>query len=210
MKLDLVLHAAAKARVEAAVRAAEAKSEGQIVPVVVGRSVPHGEAIYRAGLLGAALTTALLISLHPEISPLLFVSIQGAGLLLGFLAAQLSPIERLLLGRRALESAAWDRARRAFLEHGLDRTAKRTGILVFASLFERTAIVLGDTGIHEKVGDDGWKQAVALLVVGIRRGAVADGFCDAIAACGQSLALHFPRAGGPHPDELPDQLQIDQ
>ena len=188
MNVERLLNPAARTRIETAVRSAEANSEGQIVPVVVGRSTPHAEAAYRAALASVVLATGLLLALHPLLSPSTFVTLQGIGLLLGLLAAEVPALERLLLGRRALEEAAWDRARRAFLEHGLDRTAQRTGTLVFASLFERTAIVLGDAGIRTKrIGDEGWRQAVACYVAGLRRGKVADGFCDAIAACGRSL-----------------------
>ena len=52
-----------------------------------------------------------------------------------------------------MDEAVRARAIRAFHEHGLHRTAEGTGVLVFASLFEREAVVLGDRGIHEKIGD---------------------------------------------------------
>jgi putative membrane protein len=92
-----------------------------------------------------------------------------------------------------MDEAVRARALRAFHEHGLQRTEEGTGVLVFASLFERQAVVLGDHGIHEKMGDAEWDRAVAALVAGMRAGDPARGFVDAIALVGARLADHFPR-----------------
>jgi putative membrane protein len=106
-----------------------------------------------------------------------------------------------------MESATRARAMRAFQEHGLDRTAQGTGVLIFASLFEHRAVVLGDHGIHARMGDAEWTRAVNALAGGLRRGDPAAGFCEAIALVGERLAEHFPRSGGPGPgNELPDAL----
>ncbi|HET6924036.1 MAG TPA: hypothetical protein VFI16_12890, partial [Anaeromyxobacteraceae bacterium] len=106
------------------------------------------------------------------------------------------------------EAAVRSRAERAFLANGLNRTERGTGVLVFASLLERRALVLGDHGIHEKMGDEGWRRGVEALVGGIRGGDPAAGFCDAIALVGAALAEHFPRpGGGVAPNELPDELR---
>ena len=145
-----------RARVAGAVRKAEARSRGQIVPVVVERSDSYPEVRFRGGLLFAALLTALVLALRLPIGTselvLLQVLFGGLGALLTFLG----PVERMLAGRRALEEAVRARAVRAFQEEGLHKTSEGTGVLLFASLFERRAVVLGDYGIHEKVGDEAW------------------------------------------------------
>jgi putative membrane protein len=107
-----------------------------------------------------------------------------------------------------MDEAVRARALRAFHEHGLQRTAEGTGVLVFASLLERQAVVLGDHGIHARMGDD-WQKAVAALVLRMRAGAAAQGFVDAIAICGARLAEHFPRdpAAAPPPNELEDSIR---
>jgi putative membrane protein len=69
--------------------------------------------------------------------------------------------------------------------------------------------VLGDRGIHEKMGAD-WDRAVGALVAGLRRGEPATGFVDAIAICGARLADAFPRdPAAPHPpvNELEDAIR---
>ena len=107
-----------------------------------------------------------------------------------------------------MDEAVRARATRAFHEHGLHRTAEGTGVLVFASLFEHEAVVLGDRGIHEKMGAD-WDKAVAALVDGMRAGDPGKGFVDAVALCGARLAEHFPRDPSLHPsrNELEDQIR---
>ena len=208
MTLERFFPPEARERVARAVREAEAKSLGQIVPVVVERSGRYPEVPWMGGVLLAALATAVaeVSRLGATVWELPFLQL-AAGLLGGILA-RLDPVERLLAGRRDLEAAVRSRAERAFLANGLNRTERGTGVLVFASLLERRALVLGDHGIHEKMGDEGWRQGVEVLVAGIRRGDPAAGFCDAIALVGAKLAEHFPRTGGgPGPNELTDELR---
>jgi putative membrane protein len=121
------------------------------------------------------------------------------------------PLERLLAGRRAMAEAVRARALRAFREHGLDRTREKTGVLVFASLFERGAVVLGDEGIHAKMGDGEWSRALHALTAGMRIGDPARGFEDAIEVCGKRLSEHFPRRPGEASvNELPDQIATER
>jgi putative membrane protein len=199
---------AERARVSEAVRRAEALSRGQIVPVVIEKSDPYPEARWRGGVLAGALATAAVFAAGvPLVSWELpfFQLVAGA---LGALAAAWDPIERLLAGRRAMDEAVRARALRAFHEHGLHRTAEGTGVLVFASLFEREAVVLGDHGIHARMGDD-WNHAVGALVAGLRAGDPVKGFVDAVARCGARLAEHFPRDAGalPPTNELEDAIR---
>ncbi len=198
----------ARARIEAAVREAESRTTGQIVPVVVEKSAGYPEARYRGAFLGAALATLviLVLRLPLTLAELPVVQLVAAGV--GALVALWDPVERVLAGRPEMELAARERALRAFHEHGLHRTAEGTGVLVFASLFERRAVVLGDHGIHARMGDAEWQRAVDALVAGMRRDDPAAGFCEAIALCGARLAEHFPSDGGPRRgNELDDALR---
>ncbi len=199
---------AARVRVAEAVRRAEALSRGQIVPVVVEKSDPYPEARWRGGLAGAALATVAALALGVPLSAAELPLLQLAAGIAGALVATWDPVERLLAGRRAMDEAVRARAVRAFHEHGLHRTAEGTGVLVFASLFEREAVVLGDHGIHARMGDD-WGKAVAALTAGLRDGDPARGFVDAVARCGARLAEHFPRDPGSRPptNELEDAIR---
>jgi putative membrane protein len=212
MELERTFDEAARARVAEAVRVAEAGSRGQVVPVVVARSDAYPEARLRGALLGAAAVTAALLLSPLPVTPGELPLAQLAGALLGWGLTWLAPVERFLVGHQHLDREVRARAMRAFMEHGLHLTSEGTGVLVFASLLEREAVVLGDHGIHARVGDGEWQATVDALVAGMKRGAPADGFVEAIGRCGARLAEHFPRDGAsaPTPNELPDAIQLDR
>jgi putative membrane protein len=207
MRLERFFGPEAQARVAQAVRNAEARSAGQIVPVVVERSARYSETRWIAAVVLAALATAVAELGRTGITAAELPFLQLAAAAVGWLLARLAPVERLLAGRRAMDEETRERALRAFHDHGLHRTAQGTGVLVFASLLERRAAVIGDHGIHARMGDAEWQRAVDLLVGGIAQGDPARGFCDAIAAVGARLAEHFPRAGAGSGNELPDALR---
>ncbi len=212
MTLERFFDQAARARVADAVKAAEARTSGQIVPVVVERSG-------RYGLLSSALTSSFLFTLlmlglvvfFPAlgITPL-FVLCSApvmAVMLVGL--AWLPPVARLLVGAH-LEAVVRQRALLAFVEHGVYRTREENGVLLFASIYERKVVVLGDRAVHERLGDEHWKRAVATLVAGIRAGDPAEGFCKAIADIGEEMAKAFPRGAAAQTNELSDELQMDR
>lgn len=206
--IDRFFGVEARDRIAAAVREAEAASTGQIVPVVVEQSARYPQARFRGALAGAALVTALALALHWPLSIAELPLLQIAAGVVGALLALWGPAERLLTGHGEVEAAVRDRAVRAFQENGLHRTAHGTGVLVFASLVEHRAVVLGDHGIHAKMGDAAWQRTVDALTAGMRRGDPAAGFCEAIALCGTVLAEHFPRGpGGGQGNELGDALR---
>ncbi len=209
--LDRFFAPQAQARIADAVRAAESSSAGQIVPVVVERSGGYPEARYRGALMAAGLATLAAVVLRLPLTMAELPLVQIAAGIAGAFLSMLAPLERILAGRHDMELATRARALRAFAEHGLHRTEKGTGVLVFASLFERRAVVLGDHGIHAKMGDEEWQKALEALVSGIRRGDPAAGFCEAIALCGARLAEHFPREPGERPrNELPDEIHAER
>jgi len=210
MALDRHFPQEAQDRIAAAVRRAESGSTGQVVPVVVERSERYEEARWIAAVIGAALATALveLVVDDPGVTEVLVFQVVAG--VVGWFVGRLASVERLLAGRRHQAHAVHSRAEQAFLEHGLHQTRQGTGVLVFASLRERRAEIIGDRGIHERMGDAEWQRAVDGLVEGLRRGAPGEGFERAIDQVGATLARHFPRGDGePVPNELPDGLRRD-
>ncbi len=210
MMVDRFFPPGARETVREAVRSAEARSTGQIVPVVVERSSRYEHVPWIAGVAAAALATAVaeLVPWSPTLIELPFLQI-AAGLV-GALFGRIPAVERLVAGKHDQDWAVRERAEQAFLEHGLHRTTQGTGVLVFASLREHRAVVMGDVGIHEKMGEDEWGRAVDALVGAMRRDAPADGFAEAIGIVGARLAEHFPRGPGAGPgNELPDELRQD-
>ncbi|MEI7932992.1 MAG: TPM domain-containing protein, partial [Alphaproteobacteria bacterium] len=101
------------------------------------------------------------------------------------------------------------RVRRAALEQfealGLSHTRDKTGVLIFASLDDRRAEVLADSGIYEKTAPKEWQGVADALVAGLARKQPADGFIAAIEAASEILARHFPRKED-DTNELPNGL----
>ena len=87
----------------------------------------------------------------------------------------------------------------------MEKTAQRTGVLIFAATAERYAEIVADAGINEKVSPKVWDDAIAALTSAIAEGRAGDGFVAAIEKCGAVLAEHFP-PGALARDELPDKL----
>jgi putative membrane protein len=195
-----------KSRVADAIRAAEAKTSGEIFCVVAQHSSD-----YRLVPIAWAAALALFMPL-----PLIFVAdwspeLIYAAQLIGFLVTAIIlslPILRFhMVPRRTKHDRAHAEAMRQFWAQGLYKTAHRTGVLIFASVAERYAEIVADAGINEKVTSEVWDDAINALVSAIKQGRPADGFVAAIEKCGAVLAQHFPLPpGAKKVDELPDKL----
>ena len=119
--------------------------------------------------------------------------------------AGMAGVRRALTPSTRLSAKVKQAAEAQFEALGLTQTRDRTGILLYVSLAERRAQVLADSGIYEKAPPQVWDEVVGLLTAGLKRGAPADGFVDAVNRTGQILAACLP----PREDdtnELPDGL----
>lgn len=117
------------------------------------------------------------------------------------------PMRYWLVPRAIKRARAHRRAVEQFLAQSLHTTRSRTGVLIFVSVAERHAEILADTGIEAKVPGGTWQSIVDELTARIGRGEPAEGFVQAIEACGRHLAEHFP-PGSSDPNELPDHLIV--
>jgi uncharacterized membrane protein len=101
-----------------------------------------------------------------------------------------------------------ERARRRFELLGMTRTAERNGVLIYMAPKLRRFQILGDSGIHEKCGDDFWKETAAAMEERFRRGDFTEGLVHGIGKIGDVLAAHFPREAA-DVNELPDEVTED-
>jgi putative membrane protein len=193
-----------KQRVEAAIRAAETKTSGEIYCVIAQHASD-----YRLVPLAWASLIALVVP-----APLIYLTLWPAAAiylvqLLVFIVVAIAlsrpSIRFFLVPRRAKHERAHALAMRQFFAQGLHHTEQRTGVLIFASVAERYAEIVADAGINSKVTPDVWNKAVAALVEGIKEGRPGDGFVAAVEQCGEVLAEHFP-PGALNRDELPNRL----
>ncbi len=98
-----------------------------------------------------------------------------------------------------------ERARRRFDILGMTKTAERNGVLFYIAPAVRRFQILGDSGIHEKCGDDFWKEVAAEMEEAFRRGDFTEGILHGIEKVGEVLARHFPRSERDR-DELPNKI----
>src|SRR4029077_14189923 len=61
-------------------------------------------------------------------------------------------------------------ADKAFVRMGMMHTKERNGVLFFVVPSRRKFVVLGDQGIHEKVGQEFWDRIAAVLSAKFREG----------------------------------------
>jgi uncharacterized membrane protein len=97
-------------------------------------------------------------------------------------------------------------ARRAFERLRMHETRERNGVLFFIVPSRRTFYVLGDSGIHARVGEDFWHAVAAVMAMHFQRGNYTEGLLRGIANLAERLAEHFPHQGAGDRNELPDEI----
>ena len=112
-------------RIEAAVRAAESGTSGEIVVQLVRRAEDHPVSPWRLAVLLAGLVLLLVDALAPQTSLTALLALQCAAVLSAHLACRFDSIRRLCLQEGELERAAQRGALAAFREHVARRTAAR-------------------------------------------------------------------------------------
>lgn len=203
-------------RIKAAVKKAEDRISGEIVPVFVERSGFYTIANYRGGILLAAaafLTIIIFDRYVPALAifdPLLILLIVStAGLIGGMLTHTLPFLKRSLISREHLDQATRKRAETAFLEEEVFNTRQRTGILIFISFFEHEVMVLADRGISKVVDQKEWDDMVQHIIEKIRQGRITEGIEDAIRRCGEILYEKGFLKSADDINELKDDLRTD-
>ncbi len=99
-------------------------------------------------------------------------------------------------------------ANKAFVRMGVARTKHRNGVLFFVVPSRRKFVVLGDSGIHERVGQEFWHRVVAAVSAKFRDGDFTGGIVKGIEEVGEQLASHFPYDPLTDEDELPDDVDF--
>ncbi len=206
--------------IAAAVIAAEATTNGEIVTIVARRSdAYHDVALHFA--LAAVLAVTAAGAIRPDwLTPFDNGWEHEAGVaatLFTLLIAQTIAFlaVRLLLAWRPLRLAltpAATKARRvrrraldAFRVGTERRTAGHEGVLLYLSLDERRAEIVADAAVHAQVAPERWGATMATLVAAIRANRIADGLVGAVAAIGAILAQVLPKTAD-NRNELPDRV----
>ena len=206
-------------RIKNAVKKAEEKISGEIVPVIVDRSGDYTIALYKGSLIGASLTFVLMVVLDRFVikdavntlfyDPVFILLIVVLGGVLGAVIPYLSdPVRRLFVARRYKDLVTRQCAENAFLEEEVFNTRQRTGIMIFVSFFEHEVIVMADKGISKVVSQDQWDKIVQDIIAEIRNGKIVEALENGIARCGEILLERGFRKTTDDTNELRDDLRV--
>lgn len=150
-------------------------------------------------LASQQVSTGHALGAYAVIQAVLFVAV--------YLITRLPVVTRWVTPRAVRRARTRNAAVQQFLAHGLHVTEARTGVLLFASLADHQVEVIADQGIHSRVPQTVWADAVVALVKGLKRGDPAAGFEDAVALSGAVLSEHFPPSSRDR-NEIEDKLVI--
>lgn len=99
-----------------------------------------------------------------------------------------------------------DRAAEVFAALNMHNTTARNGVLVYVALKDRQLAILGDHGIHQKVGQEFWNQQVRHILDHFNKSDYAGGIAAIVTDIGHALEAHFPYDRGTDNNELPDDI----
>lgn len=207
-------------RINAAVADAESKTSAEIVPMVVAASGRYDRAEDMAGLWLAL--TGLIVAWvlfqrqdpaaggwdGPQVAlglPTLIVILLAGFIAGAFAASRIGWVRRLFTARAQMMVEVNDAARLAFFDQRIHHTTGRGGVLLYVSLFERIAVVIGDDHVVEKLGKPALEELCSLLTTKLRSGSPVEALHEIINVCGERLAAALPRLNG-DVNELPDAL----
>jgi putative membrane protein len=211
-------------KVSAAIAAAEANSNGEIVAVATPISDPYHDVALHWALvpLFAVLAWAawrptaltwwydfLLGGWQPDptLSQLLTLLMVFAALkfTIALMILKWMPLRLFLTPAATKHRRVRRRAIAIFKAAAEQRTTGRTGLLIYLSMAERRAEIVADEAILKVTDDHTWGEAMTALIENVREGRAADGIVAAIERVGAVLSEHFPRSTA-DVNEIPDKL----
>jgi putative membrane protein len=182
-----------KKAIAEAIRKAEATTSGEIVFALTEASARYRHASFQGAIAGVVVSAAVYLALPITHSIALLLWVQLVSFALFYALFEISPLRRWFISGEEMDARVHDAALLEFYNSGLYRTREENGVLIYLSVFERRVVVLGDRGIHNRMGNPHWNEVRDRIIRGIRAGRAREGICEAIDLCGKALAQHFPR-----------------
>jgi uncharacterized membrane protein len=98
-------------------------------------------------------------------------------------------------------------AQKLFLKLKMHETVERNGVLIYIATVSHKLAIIGDEGIHNKLGTAFWDGLVGKLIDGFRHERRAEAVAECIIECGRQLSTFFPRKGDDR-NELSNELSF--
>lgn len=89
-----------------------------------------------------------------------------------------------------------ERAKKVFEKLGMTSTAARNGVLIYIAEESHKFAIVGDLGIHQKVGTDFWDHSKDVMQEHFKKGEFVIGIKETVLSCGEALKKHFPYLNG--------------
>jgi putative membrane protein len=147
----------------------------------------------------------IFYAVHKSITPTNIVALTIVAMLVTLLMFQFKFLKRIFVPKMLMRHKVHTAAMVSFYKHGVYNTKGKTGILIYISLMERMVVVIGDEGIHSKVGDEAWSEVISKIVDGIKKKKLTHGIVQGIESCRTLLNKHFP-ASADHKHELSNRV----
>lgn len=112
---------------------------------------------------------------------------------------------RVFVENRCRFVHAMDRALEVFDKLQMYQTQHRNGVLLYVALKDHQFAILGDEGIHRKVGNSFWQKQLGELRRHFGEGRFVEGISQCVREIGASLQQHFPYQSDDD-NELPDNI----
>ncbi len=102
---------------------------------------------------------------------------------------------------------AFEKATKFFEELNMHKTVLRNGVLIYLAVADHQFAIIGDDGIHKRVGDDFWETTKEVMVGYFREADYANGLVAGIKMAGEQLHNYFPRQEDDI-NELPNEIHF--
>jgi uncharacterized membrane protein len=99
-----------------------------------------------------------------------------------------------------------DRAKEIFFQLKMENTEHRNGVLYYVALKDRQLAIFADSGIHNAVGEQYWKDVVNRILLFFNKENYAKGIQEGVLKIGEALKTHFPYESSTDKNELPDEI----
>ena len=115
------------------------------------------------------------------------------------LVAAIGAAERLTSGEirihfeKHTDKDTYERALEVFAQLEMHQTELRNGVLFYLAYEDHKFTILGDEGIHAKVGNDFWNTIKEDMQTAFRQGKFFEGLESGVLEAGRALQEFFPR-----------------
>jgi putative membrane protein len=191
--------------IEKEIESLEAVTSGEIVPVIARKSSSYKTVEAVDAFVLSYIFMFIFYAVHKSLTPTSIVVLTIVAMLVIMLMSQFKFLKRIFVPKILMKHKVHSAAMMSFYRHSVYNTKERTGILIYISLMERMVVVIGDEGIHSKVGDEAWSSVISTIVDGIKKKKLTHGIVNGVESCRTLLMKHFP-ASSDNKNELSNRV----